>query len=306
MILGFHRAIIYLTQLGRPRMPLDETTRKAYLEFYEYDRDLPFPTQLSEVKDYGSYMAFDVKLESAHDQVVPSIYVRPKGKGPHPALVFLHGRGGSRKDIGSIAPFVTGAGYAGIAIDCQYHGDRNPRNGNIYSQYAYSDRDAMIQTVVDGRRAVEFLESRQEIDPERIGLLGGSMGGILGTLLAAVEKRIRASVLLVAGGNWAVLAAKSQHNDAKSLRELKVDLAKFARVMAPVDPINFVDLISPRPVLFQLGRKDDIVPAETGRMLFEAAKEPKEVDWYDAGHGLPMDKVAPRVLSWLGVHLKVS
>ncbi len=301
---GRCRAIIYLEKRATVPMPLDEATRKAYLEFYEYDRDLPFLTEVSELKDYGSHIAFDVKLESAHDQLVPSIYVRPKGKGPFPGLVFLHGRGGSKKDIGSIAPLLVGAGYAGIAIDCQYHGDRNPRNRNIYSQYVYSDRDAMIQTVIDGRRAVDFLQSRKEIDPDRIGLLGGSMGGILGTLLAAVEKRIRASALLVAGGNWAVLVAKSQHKDGKALRQLKVDAEKLARVMAPVDPINFVDLISPRPVLFQLGKKDDIVPAETGRMLFEAAKEPKEVDWYDAGHGLPMDKVVPRVMSWLGQHLK--
>ena len=71
-----------------------------------------------------------------------------------------------------------------------------------------------------------------------------------------------------------------------------------------MDPINFVSLISPKPVLFQLGLKDDIVPAETGRLLVEAAREPTEVDWYDAGHGLPLDKVVPRVLSWLEVNLK--
>lgn len=287
-------------------MPIDETTRSAYLEFYDYDKDFPFEVEVSDGKDMGNYLQYDVRFESAHDQFVPSIYICPRGSGPYPALVFLHGRGGSRTDISSIAPLVIGAGYAGIAIDCQYHGDRNPRGKNIYSQYAYSDRDAMIQTVIDARRAVDFLQSREEVDPERIGLLGGSMGGIIGTLFAAVEERIKASALLVAGGNWAILATKSQHEDGKAIREHQVDVPISARIMAPVDPINLVDLISPRPVLFQLGKKDDIVPAETGRLLFEAAKEPKEVDWYDSGHGLPLDKVAPRVMSWLDSHLKNS
>jgi dienelactone hydrolase len=285
-------------------MPLDETTRNAYLEFYEYDKDFPYDLEVSEGEDRGSFLLHQVKFESVHDQYVPAIYVRPAGSGPFPGLVFLHGRGGSKQDISGIAPIVTGAGYAGIAIDCQYHGDRNPRDKNIYSPYPHADRDAMIQTVIDARRAVDFLQSREEIDPDRIGLLGGSMGGILGTLVAAVEERIRASVLLVAGGNWELLAANSQHPDGVALRKSSVEVKELARVMAPVDPINLVDLISPRPVLFQLGEKDVIVPAETGRLLVEAAGEPKEVDWYDAGHGLPMEEVVPRVMAWLEANLK--
>ncbi len=285
-------------------MPLDEATRKAYLEFYDYDPEFPFEVDAGQEETRGNCKCQAVTFESVHDQYVPALYCRPSGQGPFPALVFLHGRGGSKKDILDVAPIITGAGYAGIAIDCQYHGDRNPRKKNIYSRYACSDRDAMIQTVIDGRRAVDVLQSRGEVDGERIGLLGGSMGGILGALLAAVEDRIRASVLLVAGGNWEILASKSQHPDGVALRKADVDLKRLARTMAPVDPINFVDLISPRPVLFQLGKLDQVVPAETGLMLFEAAKEPKEVDWYDSGHGLPLDKAVPRIMSWLESHLK--
>ncbi len=287
-------------------MPLDEKTLKAYLESYDYDKDFPFESETSEREIRNGCLFHDVRFESVHDQTVPAIYGHPKEGGPFPGLVFLHGRGGSKTDILDLAPILASGGYAGIAIDCQYHGDRNPRNRNIYSEFAFSDRDAMIQTVVDARRSVDYLQSRDEVDSERIGLIGGSMGGILGTLLAAVEKRIVASVLLVAGGNWEILASKSQHGDGRALRDKDVDVKHLARVMAPVDPINFVSLISPRPVLFQLGRKDDIVPAETGRLLVEAAKEPKEVDWYDAGHGLPLDRVVPRVLSWLEANLKAA
>ena len=287
-------------------MPLTEARLKAYLEFYDYDRDFPFELEVSERETRGSCTFFDVEFESAHDEYVPAIFARPVGEGPFPSLVFLHGRGGSRKDVMDVAPVLAAGGYAGIAIDCQYHGDRNPRKKNIYSEFPHSDRDAMIQTVIDGRRCVDFLQSQNEVDSRRIGLIGGSMGGILGTLLAAVEDRILASVLLVAGGNWEVLASKSQHHDGKALRQKSTDLKRLARVMAPVDPINFVPLISPRPVLFQLGLKDDIVPAETGRLLVEAAGEPKEVDWYDSGHGLPLERVVPRVLSWLEANLKSS
>ena len=144
-------------------MALDETTRKAYLEFYDYDADFPFELDVSEGEERGNCILHDLTFESAHDELVPAIYSRPTGPGPFPALVFLHGRGGNKRDIIDIAPIVAGAGYAGIAIDCQYHGDRNPRKKNIYSEYAYSDRDAMLQTVIDGRRSVDFLQSREEV-----------------------------------------------------------------------------------------------------------------------------------------------
>lgn len=285
-------------------MALEKKVRDAYLEFYQYDADFPFELETSPAEERGNFLLQPVRFESVHDEYVPGLYARPAGDGPFPGLVFLHGRGGKKEDIEDLAPLLAENGYAGIAIDCQYHGDRNPRKKNIYSEFPYSDRDAMIQTVVDGRRAVDFLQSREEVDPDRIGLLGGSMGGILGTLLAAVEKRLLASVLLVAGGNWKLLASKSQHRDGIRLREKGVDIDRMGEIMAPVDPINFVDLISPRKVLFQLGKKDQIVPAETGRLLVEAAKEPKEVDWYDSGHGVPLDKAGPRILSWLDENLK--
>ena len=107
-------------------MALDETTRKAYLEFYEYDLDFPFQLDISEGETRGSCTLHEITFESAHDEMVPAVYARPADPGQYPALVFLHGRGGKRKDIIDIAPMITGAGYAGIAIDCQYHGDRNP------------------------------------------------------------------------------------------------------------------------------------------------------------------------------------
>ncbi len=283
---------------------MDQVKRDTYLEFYQYDMDYPFDSQILGSREDRGCTFLDLKLESVHDQYVPAVYVRPQEGDTYPAIIFLHGRGGSKEDVNELVPLISQQGYAAMAIDCQYHGERNPRDKNIYSPYPYSNRETMIQTIIDCRRAVDFLESRTEIDESRIGLLGGSMGGILGTLLAAVEERIRASVLMLAGGNWKIIASKSEHRDARALRGVDVNMDTMADIMAPVDPLKFVDLISPRPVLFQLGRRDRIVPAETGEILFQAAGEPKEVDWYDSGHGLPLEKVVPRVISWLQTNLR--
>lgn len=58
------------------------------------------------------------------------------------------------------------------------------------------DRDIYVQTVVDLRRAVDILLSRNDVDPKRIGFVGHSYGATWGGVLAGVEKRIRTYVLM--------------------------------------------------------------------------------------------------------------
>lgn len=75
-------------------------------------------------------------------------------------------------------------------------------------------------------------------------------------------------------------------------------------MLDPIDPLNFIGRFSPRPVVFHLGSYDRIVPAEAGRQLYMRAGEPKEVYWYDAGHNLPMELVAVRILDFMDENLK--
>lgn len=50
------------------------------------------------------------------------------------------------------------------------------------------------------------------------------------------------------------------------------------------DPVRYADQISPRPVYFQNGRHDVLVPASAGKALQDSAKEPKKITWYESGH----------------------
>ena len=51
--------------------------------------------------------------------------------------------------------------------------------------------------IIDLRRAVDLLASRSDVDPERIAYLGVSYGGMMGGLLASIEDRLQAYVLIV-------------------------------------------------------------------------------------------------------------
>jgi dipeptidyl aminopeptidase/acylaminoacyl peptidase len=61
------------------------------------------------------------------------------------------------------------------------------------------------------RRGLDFLETLDFIDRERIGYAGGSMGGIIGAIFIGVEPRVKAAVLAVGGGNMSLMVRESEH-----------------------------------------------------------------------------------------------
>ena len=68
--------------------------------------------------------------------------------------------------------------------------------------------------------------------------------------------------------------------------------------MAPLDPINQVARLSPAPLLFQFATHDEHVPNERATEFYEAASQPKEISWYDAGHELNEEARSDRI-AWL-------
>jgi fermentation-respiration switch protein FrsA (DUF1100 family) len=123
-----------------------------------------------------------------------------------------------------------------------------------------------------------------------------------------VDYRIDVPVLIVGGGNMSLLIAQSQ---LSRVIEIRSELAQAgrsiedeARDLECIDPITFIDRISPRPVLMINGRDDDIVPVSSNRALHSRANEPKKIIWYDTGHDVPVDSAAQDAFFWFEKHLK--
>jgi fermentation-respiration switch protein FrsA (DUF1100 family) len=75
--------------------------------------------------------------------------------------------------------------------------------------------------------------------------------------------------------------------------------------MAEIDPITHVGNLSPAPILFQFATDDFHVPPERAEEFFAAANEPKEMRWYQAGHGLNK-KATDERMQWLTISLSLS
>ena len=122
-----------------------------------------------------------------------------------------------------------------------------------------------------------------------MGLLGYSMGSMMGSILGAVDDRIGAFALCVGGDP--ILPIVGQIPVA--LRGLAYD----------VSPSLYVGHIAPRPILMLNGRQDTTMPEAASHLLYAAAQEPKEQMWYESGHLLPPE-AGMKAITWILAKVK--
>lgn len=259
--------------------------------YYDYDKDLPLNLQKEVVLDRSDKTMWHVIYTSVRNEKVTGLLSMPKGPASSvPAIIYLHGIGDSKAtDYMRLGDSLfTTAGFAVLRIDAQYHGERkvSDLSLNLLKDYPFTSRDGMVQTVFDLRRAVDFLDGEPGIDPQRTGFLGISLGGIIGSVFVGVEERIEYPLIALAGGGLKFLYGT---------RALKPEIRNL---LAPIEPLNFISKVKPRPLLFINAEHDEVVPKATTKALFAAAGQPKEIRWYDSGHYVDAPIVLNDCATW--------
>ncbi|MFH1862723.1 MAG: hypothetical protein ABH878_07920 [bacterium] len=287
-----------------------EYNLEQLLAFYDYDTSQALNPVETFVDSFQHFTQYHITFQSAHDETVTSYLFLPRpelfGPPPYPAILYLHGYGGD-KEMDSLYIEVLGnllwtleQPYALMGLDAQYHGEREVPDRDMYSLNFVQDRGGLAQTIIDHRRAIDYLATRGDMDLSQIHVMGGSMGGILGGILIGAEPRIVAASLIVGGGDWTQLVALSALPPAYPMREaLNHHYETLPRYFDPVDPMYLIGFAAGRgAVQMHNGIYDTIVP--TGQILFDAAGEPKEIYWYPCGHdvGDYYEEILAHTLRW--------
>jgi uncharacterized protein len=257
-------------------------------DLFNYDRSAPLGAEVVAAEDRPEYKSFKLSYASANSERVPGFFVLPATlpAGKIPCVILMHGLGQDKKALSMLWGTFAKSGYAVLAIDAQFHGDRAPKTAiELFGTAIEPTRSLLIQTVIDLRRALDYIETRKEIDPKRIGYVGFSMGGILGTLLCAVDDRVQAPIIALAGGNWKLMSETSTLAQAIKARQAQGADPNGWQLLDPLDPVRFVARISPRPVLFINGDNDTVVPVACAKQLHEAAGPGKEIFMYKSPNG---------------------
>ncbi|MFO7664966.1 MAG: alpha/beta fold hydrolase [Chloroflexota bacterium] len=218
---------------------------------------------------------------------VPLLYMVPDNAGNVPGVLIAHGFAGSKQLMYGYGTVLARAGYGVMLLDFDGHGAASGR----------LDRQG------DGLRrnlnsAYTSLLAQPEIDPNRIALLGHSMGS--GAVMqAAVDQADRYRAVIAVSPTGAEVSPQLPRNFLLQAGALEPRFAANARELLAAAGGENADLTG------GLARKLVIVPnVEHITILFSRESHQSVLDWFNETFGLPLAPAAPdRRMLWYGLHL---
>lgn len=278
------------------RRPVDDRTFATFLDFFAYDRALPFATQRHDSTDLGGIERVHLSFVSTAGVRVPALLYRPVGgSGRLPAIVALHGGTAPGKEsayVGQMASVIARAGFLVLAIDMPYFGERRGELITGFTNREKADRlynqppvylAFVTQLVKDVSRSYDWLVAEGGAEARRIGLVGFSRGAQLAFIAGGADRRLAA-----------VVGAYGGHFDALETGHL-----------AAACPANYIGRISPRPLLMINGTNDqDFFRAVSVEPLYRVARQPKRIIWAETGHQMPLPEHQAQMIEWLREQLR--
>ena len=260
-------------------------------------------------KDGLAYVRWSFASEKKADGTIERVPVltvrRLKDKGKLPAVIVLHGTGGSKEAVLSWLEDFARQGIIGIAIDARYHGERaNAGKGSTAYVAAITkawqapagkpkEHPFYYDTVWDLWRLIDVLEKESDVDVKHIGMLVISMGGIQTWLAASVDDLVAVAVPLIGVQSFKLSldndklqgranTIKTAHEAAaKDLGELKVNQRVCRKLWDKVIPgilddydcPNLIRLFASRALFIANGDQDANCPIEGAKLAIAAAEE---------------------------------
>lgn len=198
------------------------------------------------------------------------------------AIILVHGTEADRSALLHETRALAAAGFGVLALDLPGQGDSDGK-----STWGIAERQAITS-------AGAWLTTQPDVQAERIGALGMSMGAYVLAQAAQTDLRLRALVL--AGCPTDVVEqTKVEFSRWGPLSEIPADWALHTSGM-PLDlrPKDIIGAIAPRPVLLIAGELDRTVPPYMARQLFAAAGDPRQIWIVPGAHHADYGAIAPQ------------
>lgn len=264
--------------------------------YYNYDAQAPFSATDTPFKTIQGVAVRKITYPSpvvtkfpANNTVTAFLFL-PNGPGPHPAMIVLHEwLPTNLKNEFVIAGQLAQAQIASLVIIQPFSINRRPvphvpegelLTGNVPQMLA-----GIHQCVLDVRRGIDWLSKRPDIDPQRLGITGISIGGIIGPLVSGVDPRLRYVVPIDGGGDVADLVWSSPF-----LKGFKPELLRrgytrqtLKAALLPIEPTAWQQNFDPKNALLFNGRYDVFVKPDQARLLSKSLGGAPIV-WLNTGH----------------------
>jgi dienelactone hydrolase len=282
-------------------------TRAAFLKLIERPR-VPLAVEITPTPfalppgAQPAFLEYGFSYASEAGQRVPALLIKPAARPSErrPVVIVLHGTGGNKEGQLPLLRELAAMGFLAVAFDAPYHGARTTKAKGLdytdailraYRSEEPHDHPFYYDTVRDLMRLVDYLVTREDVDPARIGGIGLSKGGTELYLAAAVDPRLAAVVpcIGVQSFRWA-LENDSWHSRIGTIQEafdaaakdagVAPDAAFLKRFYARTNPgivdrfdgPAMVPLIAPRALLVVNGDSDPRTPQPGLKLCIDAIR----------------------------------
>lgn len=260
----------------------------------------PQPVQ-AEVRNLGTkenyehlLVAFPSQVstpEYPQNQIVwAEVFVPRQVPGKVPAVVILHSWGVHKPDTElALARTLTKQGMISAVLTLPYHVQRTPSGYLSGELMIVADvqrmRETMRQSVLDTMRLIDWLQSQPQVAPDRMGVVGISLGAIIGAVVLGWEQRLNAGVLILGGANLADILWRSPLTLGvrSELRGKGLNYQQLKEGLDLVEPSRYLSGQYGERVLMINGRYDMVIPRESARALRQSLGE-GPILWLNTGH----------------------
>src|SRR5262245_14174008 len=240
-------------------------------------RARPDPSRVRVVsrEDRGDYIQERFEFDNGVDMTVPGVLLLPKHrKHPAPTIIALHGHGSSKESVCAdtrnsqlVGPLLAKRGYVVAAIDAYFSGDRvgkgpagrlddnRAQEASLFKLYLWQGRTLWGMMLRDEQCLIDYLETRPEVDRQRIAATGMSMGCTRSSWLAAIDDRIQAIVGVACFTRYTELIAHGNLR-AHGIYYFVPGLLRH------FDTEAIYALVAPRPMLMLSGDQDGGAPTD--------------------------------------------
>jgi eukaryotic-like serine/threonine-protein kinase len=281
--------VVASTRNYAKEQPVPENVFRVYRDLYAYDK-VPLNAAIESVDTTeADWIKQKITFDAAYGNERMAAYLfLPKHAAP-PYQTIVHFPGAESIFVRSsdqliAIPRIDFLLKSGRAVVWPIYKGTYERQDGMQTYFPNTSiryRDWVIQWAKDLGRSIDYLESRSEIDRNKLAFYGFSWGACMGAILPAVENRFKISVLMGPG---------------LYLEEARPE----------VDQINFAPRVT-IPTLILDGRDDFVFPRETSQepfyRLLGTPKEHKRLRVFDGGHSVPRHHLIRESLDWLDRYL---
>jgi hypothetical protein len=308
------KSLIYLLVLFVTcRFAMGQTDTKpiadfqAATHFFDYDAKQPLDIHDRVIEQFNGGTLHDVTYASPKGGPVGAYLVVPNGNGPFAAILFGHWGNGTRAEFIPEGKIYARAGAVSLIPDYPWDRPQPWHKTPDHFDKPELDREIEIQAVVDLRRGFDLLLARPDVDPKRLAYVGHSYGAQWGSILSAVDKRMKTSVLMAGVAEMGDILLRSDDPGMIDFRKNQPAgrLEKYCQATGDIDAIHFVGHAAPIPLLIQFANFEQYFDKISMQHYVDAASEPKRVLYYDTGHDLNDPRALEDRYDWLAKYINL-